>query len=314
MGIYSASLYGLDVYGEGSQENIFWEWLPRVHKRLDENGQLERFCLIFSHTFWQRKADIEGQLDLFDVDRCPAEYLPHLAFLIGVDYNYDLEEDKAREEIKAAVPFYKVKGTQDGVKFFINSITGWSAEFISQAPFILRTNTVDNYTPNVNNATPVGPAPTDPKLPLPSVYGPFLGGPDDLMRYTVGWVGEKYGFTSYWVQLEAPDDTLNPGAKLNKLSRIKDNLIPINTAITDFLLDTYYEEVFDHIGEVSYTYSDNMTELNDDTYSHEGGEYNDTVVGMNFIFTNTATTFTNTALNWTAHPWLSQGTYGFLPA
>jgi hypothetical protein len=255
--------------------------------------------------FWVRKQSIQDQLNLFNVNTCPYEYLPYLGWLVGVDFNYDLEERYARAEIANAIAFYKTKGTEQAVYDFVRNITGWKSTLVLQEGFAFFTNTIGHWTINVND-------PTAP-MPLPSAYSPFIGGQDDIVKYTFGGFKKKYGLTSYWLILNIPEEDISSAAKINKLTRIKDDLVPITGVITDIIGVTFFSDAYDHVSEVTEDYdSTDIQELTSYLYSHGPVVYNDSVVGMSYIISNTLT-FTNSALNWTPHTAIQDG-YGFVPA
>lgn len=239
MAIYGQDAYGFSVYGSDTIANIFYDWLPRIHKRLDTNTELQRFLQIFSYEFWQMKYSIDGQLDLFNVNTCPLEFLPYLGYLVGVDFNYDLPEQYARQEIASAIPFYKVKGTVAGIQYYVQSITGWrcQVEFVT-TNFYMFTNTVGCYTPNVNDATATN-------MPLPSVYSAFIGTPDDILKYTApdSFFG-PLGLTNFWLILTVPDDDVAQAAKTAKLTRVAPDFSPINTKLIGIITELFSSEVF----------------------------------------------------------------------
>jgi phage tail-like protein len=72
--------------------------------------------------------EVKGLIDAFpvilNVDKTDADYLPLIAALVGIDFNYDIPIPRQREEIKRAVEVYKAKGTITGIKTFGRTISG----------------------------------------------------------------------------------------------------------------------------------------------------------------------------------------------
>lgn len=59
--------------------------------------------------------------DLWDVDTCPVEFLPHLAAAYSVDFwKSDWTEAKKRSVIRNAVKHHRLKGTLNGMKAYAN--------------------------------------------------------------------------------------------------------------------------------------------------------------------------------------------------
>ena len=65
---------------------------------------------------------LAGILDLFDVDRCPAQYLKYLAYSIGLKLYAEDPEQAHREQIKQAIRWYKEKGTPLSFRILFRSL------------------------------------------------------------------------------------------------------------------------------------------------------------------------------------------------
>jgi phage tail-like protein len=88
---------------------------------LDSAGPFERLLKAFSFGIYDVNSNIELLNTLLDVDRCPNEFLPLLAHMIGwrlVSNN----PEKWRLQLRLATTIYKAKGTKKALQAAINTI------------------------------------------------------------------------------------------------------------------------------------------------------------------------------------------------
>lgn len=75
-------------------------------------GFLQRFLKNIALEFDKIKETADFFPTFIDVDETCASFLPRLAELVGITPNFDLPIPRQRDEIRRAVPSYKIKGTQ----------------------------------------------------------------------------------------------------------------------------------------------------------------------------------------------------------
>lgn len=103
---------------------------------LDEskNRPLYRFLQILVGGLNPLEEDIDKFLDLFDVDKCPDNYLPLLASLLGFEFPFDLSPKVQRRFIKYIPSFYAKKGTKPATEFIIKDLLNFDVNIISEDP------------------------------------------------------------------------------------------------------------------------------------------------------------------------------------
>lgn len=98
-------------YGE-----LLYDMLPPLYKAEDAKIRpapfpLKRFMQVAGTGLDFLDAKTTGHMNLFDVDKTPAELLPHLAQMMGLDFPYDMTESEQRSFLKTLPTMYKYKGT-----------------------------------------------------------------------------------------------------------------------------------------------------------------------------------------------------------
>lgn len=140
-------------------KNLLFNLLPKHYHNKDiedhtklkdvgfgEEGQLCRFLRIFNLEFDKAKDFIDNLNNIWDIDSTPDKYLPYIAYLVGIDFNYDIDIKRARKEIKNAVPIYKRKGTLPSIKQLVKGITTYDIDLVEFYKNILVTNKLDTIT------------------------------------------------------------------------------------------------------------------------------------------------------------------------
>ena len=88
---------------------------------VEEAGPLSRFLESMSFAFADRVTE-QGELGvLYDIGRCPDEFLDVLAELIGWNF-VGSDVDKWRVQLRNAVEIYKMKGTKRSIQYLIDSL------------------------------------------------------------------------------------------------------------------------------------------------------------------------------------------------
>lgn len=111
-------------------ERIYNE-LPRIYRYADRDNrhQLKRFLeILVRGGLYPTYRDTRRILELFDVDKVPAEFLPELASTLGFEFPYALDEQIQRTYIRNAVTSYRVKGTRMGLVYMIRELTRFKTE------------------------------------------------------------------------------------------------------------------------------------------------------------------------------------------
>jgi phage tail-like protein len=95
---------------------ITYDLLPPLYKKEDSNIRpvpfpLQRFLQVAGTGFDYLEEKAEGHSNLYDLDRTPAELLPHLAQMMGFDFPYEMSEFEQRSFLKVLPTLYKFKGT-----------------------------------------------------------------------------------------------------------------------------------------------------------------------------------------------------------
>lgn len=111
-------------------ERIYNE-LPRIYRYADRDNryQLKRFLeILVRGGLYPTYRDTRRILDLFDVDKVPAEFLPELASALGFEFPYALDEQTQRTYIRNAVISYRVKGTRMGLVYMIRELTRFKTQ------------------------------------------------------------------------------------------------------------------------------------------------------------------------------------------
>jgi hypothetical protein len=88
---------------------------------LESKGALYKLLKAISYLNYDIDNDISRLQTLFDIDKCPDDYLPYLADLIGWRlFGYDA--NRWRLQLKSAAEIYKAKGTKRSVQLALDSI------------------------------------------------------------------------------------------------------------------------------------------------------------------------------------------------
>jgi phage tail-like protein len=103
--------------------------IPAIWEERTEGEEFEAVLDWLSNGFESAKGQIDIIDKLYDIDNCPEEYLPYLAYFLGLSLEYSInsKEEFLREQIRTAVAWYKLKGTQDGIKLMFLSL-GFNSE------------------------------------------------------------------------------------------------------------------------------------------------------------------------------------------
>ncbi|AEZ50528.1 hypothetical protein F400_gp081 [Bacillus phage BCD7] len=90
--------------------------LPNIYKEEDSKIKpdplpLKRFMQVVGTGLDFMREKIDGHFNLYDIDKCPPEFLPHLFRQIGFDIPYEMTEIEQRGLLKLVPTLYKLKGT-----------------------------------------------------------------------------------------------------------------------------------------------------------------------------------------------------------
>ncbi len=113
---------------------------------LRERGPLERYLKIPSLELSRIQAFAEALCQQHDPDTADADFLVELAALVAWEINYDVPIPRQREEIKGAIPIYRIKGSDQAIILLVRNITGYDAEIENFFDNVIRTNTPGRTT------------------------------------------------------------------------------------------------------------------------------------------------------------------------
>ncbi len=106
--------------------------LPGVNQQLDEpepankgHGSLRLFLSIFGSTLDHARSLAEGLRSRHDIRKVQADFLPHLAHLIGWDIDRTMEVNTQRSTLRFAPELYRNIGSIPSVKALVNLYTSW---------------------------------------------------------------------------------------------------------------------------------------------------------------------------------------------
>lgn len=115
--------------------DFLYNRLPPHYRNVDAkyNYPLKRFLsVLVEGGFNPVERDIERMYDLLDPDKCPAEFLPLLAAILGFEFPFDMPEDIQRRFIKNAAKLYRIKGTRASLQYLISELMGFQAILTSE--------------------------------------------------------------------------------------------------------------------------------------------------------------------------------------
>jgi phage tail-like protein len=102
----------------------YLRYLPAVYQEhFGSKEFLERFLSIFETVFYDLETEISQVFKYFDADTAPQEFLTWLASWLNLALEEEWPEEKKREFIQQASLLYKLKGTPDGIRKFIEIYT-----------------------------------------------------------------------------------------------------------------------------------------------------------------------------------------------
>jgi len=100
-----------------------------THEYQDGRGFLFRLLQLVSTEFDRVYAITQHMMILHDVDRAPLDALQTIGDKVGVTVDVEASPERRREEIKRAVPVYRVKGTADGIASAVKVMIPWNLYF-----------------------------------------------------------------------------------------------------------------------------------------------------------------------------------------
>jgi len=116
----------------------------KFNKDTTQAGPYSKFLQAISYSMY----DVDDQISklnlLYDIDRCPDEYLPRIADLIGWEL-LGADSNKWRGQLKNAMIVYKSKGTKKALKLTLESVFGDTSFNVSSEI----TELYESYIPNL---------------------------------------------------------------------------------------------------------------------------------------------------------------------
>jgi len=240
-----------------------YDHLPGIYKKYDKEGELKKFLEIFGYLFDLLRSHTRILRDLYDIDKCPTDFLSLLSQHIGWETNYSQGTPTQRNILKGAVQIYKKTGTLKAIKAYVHSLTGWRCRarefvhniFMSNAPeemyfdldgrcIVSRSKTVDisgNEYPDKDN------------LENLKTYKDTLHHTFDTERKKEDW------YSNDTIGLFIIDTPTTAGLK-----RLEDSLstfLPINVRaliITGGIKEDVFKESLDLVGKSTDTIADTL--------------------------------------------------------
>lgn len=227
-------------------------------------GFLRRMLKIFGVQLDKIKETADFFPDFIDVDKTCASFLPLLSDLVGITPNFDLSIDRQREEIRRAVPSYKIKGTQ---AMLVSLITG----IVRIVPII------DLWKDNVLISN--DPESTSFSFEPDDINLQFL--PNDPNDYIASDDPTSYNLNRVAVFLEIPAKGITK-VEIDKLRRTLPDFVPARIELV-FIFLTEDTEVYD-AGEIIESRIDSI--LLGDLYSADVEEETDDTFDTRYLITN----------------------------
>jgi len=117
-----------------------------------KRGELERFLRIFETLYARVMGGVAFYDALIDVDDTLPDFLALIADLVGVTFNRDISIQRARAEVRNAVPIYKIKGTLESLEIIGRSVTSLANVVADEVvKHILVSNRVDRLSAQPSN-------------------------------------------------------------------------------------------------------------------------------------------------------------------
>ena len=108
------------------------------------NGPFRRLLDAMSFSIYDVNSEIDNLGIIYDIDKCPEQYLPYIAQLIGWKL-FGHNVDKWRAQLKNAVKIYKAKGTKKALQLAVDTVFGTDTFDLSGKIFEL----YESYIPNI---------------------------------------------------------------------------------------------------------------------------------------------------------------------
>lgn len=128
--------------------------LPEIYQ--EDDAFLQQFLQVFQHIINGRTMLLDDIHQYFSPMKCPKYFLPVLAAWFNIDLSLlGNKEEIVRKVIQFAVPLFKLKGTQRGLRLLLYIITGVMPQIVEgAAPFTEMTisNKVQVDSPIFGNA------------------------------------------------------------------------------------------------------------------------------------------------------------------
>lgn len=116
-----------------TSDDMLMDTLPELYA---DNEFLRRYLAVFSSMAVDFQEKIMHIDDLFDVNKAPKAFLPHLAGWMGIDVSGDfLEEDRLRLLVKEAYYLNKMKGTKAAFERLTEIVLGEKAIVLEKNVF-----------------------------------------------------------------------------------------------------------------------------------------------------------------------------------
>ncbi len=215
-----------NFYTSGNYTDFTGEWVNLGEDETVLKGQLRRFLKLISFALDEAKGLVDAFPVILNVDKTDADYLPLIAALVGIDFNYDIPIPRQREEIKRAVEVYKTKGTIPGIKRFCRNIMGVNPEIAEWPKRIMMLNNPSHILPRITT-----PGALD-NTGLAFDQGYYLL---DFSDYG------DYRFDKFGIYFQLAQYAGIPNAEAEKILRLLPENIPASTEAKLIFVDAAYQ-------------------------------------------------------------------------
>lgn len=136
-GILQTTAFSTAIYNYSAQ---LYDHLPGIYKKYDRDGILKRFLEIFGHQFDLMQSFTRVLKDLYDIDKCPSDFLPLLSHHIGWELDYSRNVPTQRNTLKGAVQIQKKTGTIKAIEAYVRTMTSCKCKVREFVHNIFRSN------------------------------------------------------------------------------------------------------------------------------------------------------------------------------
>jgi hypothetical protein len=196
--------------GDYGSHDLMYRLLPPVHQvqdvdptKIDGGRPLFRFLEAFGHGVDHYRAQVDAIATRHEIATARADFLPHLARMIGWVPDFTVPEHTQRQDIRFAPEVFGGLGTRPSAPALVNRVTGWPSRVKEFARNVLLTNAPE-FIPiwEIWQVTRNGPNAWSAPAPL-SITTSMDGAPTALRDNGTVWIvwhSDRGGQRELWFQ------------------------------------------------------------------------------------------------------------------